>query len=116
MMLLLSGGKKEFSDSNSNGEPLPPGLGSIQDVEEFEEFYLKVGEPIPTVLVGPGTSHELIGNKPFVAIATRPDNGKWVKYQMPAGRRCYWNGADPAGHLLLEGVDTLTVVRVRRLK
>ncbi len=80
-----------------------------------EEFVLKVGEPIPTAQAGPGTRHIIWSNKPYVAISVRPDNGQWIKYNMPGGQSS-WNGAEPSGRLLLEGVIEETTVKIQKVR
>lgn len=87
---------------------------NFQSQAAVEEFVLRVGEPIPTVTAGSGTRHKIWANKKFVAISVRPDNGKWIRYEMSAGES-YWNGAEPSGRLLLEAKTSGTVIRAVRI-
>lgn len=79
----------------------------------IESFTLRIGEPIQTVLNGPGTTHKLLSGKPFKAVSVQSD-GRIIKYDMPAGIS-YWNGANPPGKLGLEGLEADTVVEIIRI-
>lgn len=81
---------------------------------EAREFYLKVGEEIPTVEVGPGIHHRLWANKPYLAVSIQMD-GSRIIYSMPAGYET-WNGAEPVGRVRLIGVEENTVVKIVKVK
>lgn len=78
------------------------------------EFSLPVGAITQTVWAAAGTHHRLTSNKPFVAISIEPDGSK-MRWPMPAGKSV-WNGANPGGSLLLEGLEEGTIVGVKKVR
>lgn len=86
-----------------------------------EEFSLNAGEERFTVLVGPGTQHRILANKPWVALARddhgtyRRPEGNYRPYEMPAGPSV-WNGGPPAGPLLVKGVEDGTTLHFERVR
>ncbi len=102
IIMIITKGKKEIQPVATT--PAPTATAS------FEEFVLKVGEPVQTVEAGPGTHHRIQSDKKFIAVAIQQD-GSERKYEMPAGTS-YWNGAGPWGRLLLEGVEDGTRVKI----
>lgn len=99
--------------------PAPPAKTTYQ----MKKFYLPPRgdnteyEEVPTVDVGPGTSHRLRADAPYRAISLKPD-GTSKTYNMPAGWET-WNGAAPAGKLRLicaVGAKEKTLVEITRVR
>lgn len=89
-------------------------LSQVTEKEQEQEVLLTVGEPVEAFKAEFGTIHRLYSNKPFMALAFRPDGVTLARYQMPAGYSS-WFGDEPAGYVRLEGVQKNTFVKIKQI-
>jgi hypothetical protein len=94
-------------------EPPPPAPRPAVRALDFEEFAVNAGEERLTVLVGPGTYHEVWANKPFIVLSQQPDNRTTQRHEMPSGTTGL-EGHEPRGLLRIKGISDETIVRFRK--